>query len=326
MSASVGPQGMAEFIKSMVSDMKRDGRQPTEQEQQLLKFLNIAAESEPEPETRKPVQSFVRNNADIEHTTSRLQHLCRKIARERRPYCPINGMFLLIPFAGTDDKNANDTALLCQKDVLAARQIFQLHFPTLAMVCDLERTEGYKEFVDRFPKSLRDHRLGQGFPWVPDVDAAALPDMVKSGTGWVCQSLLPFWVYKLFRLEAGRDNAEDVTRSNAQLYRLMAQISARHAGLARILMQGLSVEKQEVPLFGGCYFAGTGLTPEQQAFIPGVFDKVVNGNTQNLVYWTEEALSEDDRFRRGALFGYIGTAAAIAVLIGLLVWLHPWQS
>src|SRR5205823_1765973 len=137
------------------------------------------------------------------------------------------------------------------------------------------------------------HRVGQGFPWVPDVSAAAVPEMVESGASWICRALVPFWVYKLFRLEVpGKEKPADILRGNMQLFQFMSQVRSRHRGLGRVLSQFVATESDGPMLFGGCYLGGTGREPRNQAFVPGVLDKLTKGVTQNLVYWTPQALAE----------------------------------
>jgi hypothetical protein len=46
-------------------------------------------------------------------------------------------------------------------------------------------------------------------------------------------------------------------------------------------------------LFGGCYFAATGVSPDRQSFVKSVFEKMQQ--MEDELEWTDEALSRDRR-------------------------------
>src|SRR5437588_10572829 len=104
------------------------------------------------------------------------------------------------------------------------------------------------------------------------------------------------------------------------------QVYQRGPRLARVLGRGLPGGSGQdapepldaLPLFGGCYLAGTGRTPQEQAFVPAVIQRLIDG--QSSVSWTGAALAEDSRYRRWAMYGYAGLAAAVLVGVGLAVW------
>src|SRR5439155_13825225 len=200
--ASLGPEGRAQLIGEILAEAERAQRPLNDGEQQLLRYLDYAPEAAPAAAARKgATESLFRDAQAIDRLTARLQHLCRLILRDRRPYCPANGLLLLIPFAGTEERKATETATFCQRDVAAVREVFQLHFPCLALLSDMEKAPGFGEFVKRFPPGARGRRLGQSFPWVPDLAPAKLPQTLENGIGWVCHSLLAFWIFKFFQLE-----------------------------------------------------------------------------------------------------------------------------
>jgi hypothetical protein len=75
-------------------------------------------------------------------------------------------------------------------------------------------------------------------------------------------------------------------------------------------------------LFAGCYLAGTGRNPDQQAFVPGVFERLTEN--QGVVAWTQTAVADDDSYRRKTAMGYVVLALAAAGLAGA-AWLL-WQA
>src|SRR5262249_28902346 len=148
-------------------------------------------------------QPWPRTDTEAKEASARLRYLCRLIARDRQPYCPVNGILLLVPFAGTaSEEQAQRTGGVCQTDLLTARRAWRVQCPVFPLVCDLETVPGFREFVGRIPPTLRRNRLGQRFPLVPDLpEALAVQESVGRSVQALCQSLVPIWVFKLFRVE-----------------------------------------------------------------------------------------------------------------------------
>jgi hypothetical protein len=97
----------------------------------------------------------------------------------------------------------------------------------------------------------------------------------------------------------------------------MAQMHERQRHLSRLLLRALEVENGEPYPFGGCYLAATGARADrQQAFIAGVMHRLLD--EQNAVWWTEEALDDEEWYERWTQVGYLALAAAgAAALLGL---------
>jgi hypothetical protein len=72
------------------------------------------------------------------------------------------------------------------------------------------------------------------------------------------------------------------------------------------------------PLFGGCYIAGTGKSAEEQAFIPGVMQRLVEN--QGYVAWTPDVFSDDDWYRNNTRLGYMALTVFVLAVIGLVGW------
>ncbi len=249
--------------------------------------------------------------------TSRLQHLCRLIRRDRKPYCPINGVLVLVPHAALeDDISASQTGTACRYDLQVIRQTLEVQCPVFALVCDMERSEGFRQFLLRLPARHNISRLGQRFPLYPDVDEQEIPRLVDTGTSWMANALLPSLVYNLFRLEspggAGRGRevgADESLRENTQLYDFLWEMRDQRRRLSRLLTRGLLMDVPRAFYFGGVYLAGTG--QNLSAFIPGVFLRLLQ--SQNFLSWTTEALATERRYRWWAWFLFF---LNLALLIG----------
>jgi hypothetical protein len=305
-----GPRAVRE-IQAILERARKQGRsydQLTADERQQI--ARLERQDRPRP-------SLLQDAAQTDLLTARFEHLCRLIVRDRRPYCAANGILLLLPLAATDsDDAAGQTGDVCRRDLSTVRRVFGLHCPLLALVCDLETATGFAEFIGHFSDKQRQQRLGQRFPHVPDLPPEELPRAVEDMAAWLCQSVMPAWVYKYLRVEApGKDEREAVVRANGLLFRFFNDMWERRQRLGRLLTRALLLDASGPLLFGGCYLAGTGSDPaREQAFVPGVFSRLLK--EQNLLLWTDEALAEDAFGRRWAAWGYALLALVVAGIVG----------
>jgi hypothetical protein len=262
------------------------------------------------------------SRAEIDHYTARLKHLCSLIVRDRRPFCPVNGILVLLTLAATEREDlANQVATLCQHDLAAARQALQVHCPVFGLLCDLETVPGFVKFLERFPKEQRQRRLGHRFPFVPDLAPEDVADEVGGLMHWVCNDMFADWVYDLFRVETReRPDAAEAVRGNVGLYHLLRRMHQADRPLARLVTKGLAVPHNGLIMLGGCYIAGTGSEPAERGFIGGVLQRLID--CQEYVSWTDEGFAEEADYERWTQRGYIALvvlAAAAVVLIAYLI-------
>lgn len=256
--------------------------------------------------------------------TARLKHVCQLIVAARRPYCPLNGILVLVPWAALDsDADAQLHGRVCQRDLETVREALQVQCPVFTLVCDLESAPGFPDLIERLPESQRSQRLGRGFPLVPDLDPTALPTMMNAGIGWTCQTLVPNLIYRLFRLPGSEERrGSETLDGNIRLYQLVQEMRDRQHRLGGILKRGILRESAATSLFGGCYLAATGRdSRSEQAFVAGVFPLLLDN--QNFVSWTPTALSENSSYQRWAGFGYAGLAAVAVVLVSATYFFWP---
>jgi hypothetical protein len=304
---------------------ERERRELTPDEQRRIRALMRKEQLQHAP---------IRNPDEVERQRARFEHFCRLLLRDRWPYVPLNGVLLLVPFAGTDsDQDALDTGATAQQDLEVIHRVLQVQSPTLAVVSDLETAPGFRTFIERFPDKQRHQRVGHRCPFVPDLDkitaetdpARARATMFDSLAQWICGTVVAGWVSKHYRLETpGRDSVSSATTDNAQLFLFMSELRQRGRRLGRLLARALTLETSEPVWFGGCYLAGTGANPEsQQGFIAGVFRRLTEEEKKGLVSWTSQALSEEAGLQRwvGALQIALGVVVVAALaLIGLALW------
>ncbi|HMP59212.1 MAG TPA: type VI secretion protein IcmF/TssM N-terminal domain-containing protein [Gemmatales bacterium] len=307
---TMAPTGQAAEALEIIQEARARGREVgrlTEEEKHLLKLRS-----------KKKHASLLRDRELVERTESRLKHICKLLVRERRPFCPINGVLLLLPVAAADsDDDAQQTAQIAKKELDLLRTKLQMNAPVLTMICDIDTLPGFDEFIGRFPPDQRQRRVGQRFPVTFAASEQEAQAKLEEAVSFVCQYTLPTWVFKLFSCEGGADGAtlESSVEGNTKLFRLMSYLRMRSKRLGQLVRSAVVSDRAEPLRFAGCYLAGTGNTQADQAFIPGVFHRLIE--EQDNVSWTNEALREDVGYHRITRMGYLVLVLIVAGVAGL---------
>jgi hypothetical protein len=293
-------------------------------------------------------QSVLRDPKLVRYHTARLRHLCKLIFRDRAPRCPANGLMLLLPLRGAGGRtgttqSALDTGVICRADLTAACEAFHLQIPTIALLCDLEKLDGCREFLIRFTPEERQlqGRIGQRVPLVPRFvttgpaagRAERMGKLLDSLSARVCGPKILEWVYhkKGFQVEgpAGDPDLHGAEKHNGRLFQFFDGVHSHKDGLAVVLKEALvggdEAAKESAPLpllFGGLYLAWTGMRPQEHGFYGAVLDRMFD--EQDRVRWTDDVLSEEDWYARQTgrvyllltlfLAGYAALAAYLVYL------------
>ncbi|MDB5313803.1 MAG: hypothetical protein JWO38_8005, partial [Gemmataceae bacterium] len=251
----------------------------------------------------------------------RLKYLCQLIAERRRPFCPANGIVWLLPVAATESEPlADQAAVACRADLIAAEAGLQVYCPSAAVVCDAQELTGFRDLLRGLPESLsRERLLGRSFPLVPGVPPDQQPGVLFNGIDWVARYLVPGVAYQRFGSEA-EGNGERWSAANARLWALTAELYERRAALARLLGQGVAEGSSRPPMLAGAYLAGTGPDEQDQAFAAGVVQQLVA--LQNNVAWTAAADAEETDYRRMTAIGYAATLVLVIAVVafGYATW------
>lgn len=316
--------------KTLIDEMNqlirlRTERPLTAEEQGRLQELSDLFRPQAASKAREPIPKKV-----LVNDQARLTYLCKLIKRDRRPWCPINGVLVLIPWKSLESEATNKEGYpVLNQELGMIRGTMDLRAPVLAMVCDLEGAAGFSEFRGCFqPEAIAKQRIGQRVPLVPEVPAAELPVLYESVAHWIGQNVLPKWVLQFLRV----DQPSDLRRTpgvasphNANLYLLLRDMYLRSPRLARTLGKTMTIteegEKEAIPLFGGCYLAATGKTERETAFAAGVFSRLLE--SQNYVSWTPRAYEKDRHY--GVMSMVLSALSLVLVLlvVGLLANFFP---
>ncbi len=272
-----------------------------------------------------PMRPLSRQAEQLDIQTARLRHFCRLLVRDRKPYCAVNGMLVLVPFAGLDSpQDAADVADACKRDMEAARSALGVHCPVFVTICDMESAPGFTDFIAGFPVEERRRRIGQRTALMPQLKGGpdAVAAMFRSLAEWICQGFLRTSIVQKFRLEGTpTPTLEEALQSNARLFELLCDMQQKRAHLTRILEEGFSTyAPPERLLFGGCYLAATGPSDpaNQQAFLAGVFGRLQEKVA--VVYWTDEVKEREARLNALIATGWVVLAVLGVGAAALIAW------
>ena len=256
--------------------------------------------------------------------TARLEHLCRLVAAERRPYCPANGVLVLLPWA--DQRNRQRRP--ANRPLVPAR-------PGHATPGAADPVPGVRP--GQRPRS-RPGISGVDRPVAARPTAAAARAKFPAGSRPGPRAIArddpgrhslglrhAFSEPDLSTVHPGRRQSRNWKR-RCQGECPVVPVAVRTAGSRGsgwAICSAARVVRPErgATLFGGCYFAATGRdAASEHAFCAGVFPLLADN--QNFVSWTPEALAEEAKLRRWTAYGYAGLAVMAALLLvgGVYFW------
>lgn len=251
----------------------------------------------------------------------RLAHLVRLIRRVREPWCPLNGLLVLLSYRVIQrgDKESVELKHAVAADLETLRRELGLRLPVIALVCDMQAEPGFHELVKRLgSEKARDNRFGSKFrPWDPSTDEN-LEALCYHG----CRPFQDF-IYRLFR---ERDAlSADHAVGNRLLFSLLCKIRRLQPRLKSILMDsfGYDSARPEPPgwlLMGGLYFAATGERPDQQAFVKAVFERMAE--LQESLEWTPQTLRSDRRYKTMGNLCYVAAGVLGLAAAAFLIFRH----
>ncbi len=240
----------------------------------------------------------------------RMQFLCGLISQARRPFCQINGMLQAIPFSWTAETDyARKLAPSIKDDVITVHNSFQLQFPVVAVVTEMDAVSGMRDFLlraERMQPGLRLSRAGSSFASGADVNDKNSEWVVDRGMQW-----FRGWVYTAFSSDI--DN-----RDNQKLFCMLCEISQRRDALVALLHESLYRIVRPAPRLHGVYFCATGKASTEQGFIRGVLDKLPE--SQGSVAWAPQLVKTQQRSKMLSAFLFVGAVLMFGAAVGIYFW------
>jgi hypothetical protein len=288
---------------------------PTRKESKIVEELGDAVEGELTTLERRRLRrqigkplgpDFLADAQETRRLSEQVAHLCRLIVRDRQPFCPANGILVLLPLGGTDtDTEAQQTGEACRQDMDTIRSVFNMDCPVFTLLCDMEVLPGFRECMRldaiRDPNNFL-RRVGQRFPLATSLSSQDSLRQSQASLHWLANGYLQRLVYKYFGLESAGSDVAATTNVNSALFLLLDELHDRCKRLANIITQFLARDEQDGWMFGGCYLAATG-DRNSQAYVHGLFKRLLE--EQNCVTRTPRALANDARSHAQARTGYM---------------------
>lgn len=246
-----------------------------------------------------------------------LAEICHELAEVREPYCPINGVLVLIPLDAADHlETADHVGMRLERDLATITAATETTISAQLVYCDLDQCEGSQAFLDRFPAAQRGRRLGASLPVTPASESDAEPEAIDRTVRWICERLFPPLGIRLMRRDASdRTLDRQYQDGNRQIHRLVHTMRTRRDGLSRMLRRAVVGTAGKVRL-RGCHLAATGPAgTSRQAFAEGLLPLILD--IQNEVQWSPQRRRRDRQQRLAA-------AAIYAVTVTLTAWTLVW--
>ncbi len=216
------------------------------------------------------------SDLEIQIGARRMRYLCELIATARRPFCQINGMLQAYPFSwASDPEYSARLAPGIREDLITVHDAFQLQFPVVAVVTELDAVSGMRDFLlrsERLHPGLRLSRAGSSFAPGADVN--------DKNAAWVVDKAMHWfrgWVYTAFSTDI--DN-----KDNQKLFQMLCEVSQRRLAMVALLRETLYKSVSPGIRLHGTYFAATGRTSTEQGFVRGILDKLKE--SQGMLAWS----------------------------------------
>ena len=238
-----------------------------------------------------------------------------ELLRRDRPHCPLNGLLEIVPLDWSNYVSQSaelGTSAVIDREALAESSLISV--PSVVAFSGCDELTGFNAFFERsqaMQPALAKSRAGVRMPGAAKLN----PD----ASGFAASQLIDWfrgWTYAVY--------AQDLDGSrNTDIYRLLCELQDRRHGLDMIL-RGMypSADREDHNSDGsrlfGVYTLAQGDTDDTQAFVTGVFAKLLQ--QQNDVIVPRRVILKDKRLRK------IATAvfAVAASLLGIAVW-QGWK-
>lgn len=301
--------------------------QAMEQRLADLEYQLALADATPEAEVSAAHEpaSLLQDNLAIESSAAerlleRLEVICRLIAEDREPLCPVNGIVLLVPIQVLDcDATVDEVGNRIEQDLQAVIRTMEMEVSVQVVMCGLEGCEGADQWLARCPHQRRHRPLGTLLPDSPANESDAEATLTDKTADWLCHDLFPQLAHGLFRRGGGDSLADrNHQEGNRSLHRFVQGMRARRDRLSRMLHHSVARAPGRWRL-RGCFFAATGRDAATgQGFVSGLMP-LIQG-MQHEVRWLESRCRRDTVHLAITIAGYffmalaaIGTVAILAL-------------
>jgi hypothetical protein len=240
----------------------------------------------------------------------RMKYLCELIAAARYPFCQINGMLQAYPFSwASDPEYSGKLAPGIREDLITIHDTFQLQFPVVAVVTELDAVSGMRDFLlrsERLHPGLRLSRAGSSFAPGAEVN--------DKNSAWVVDKAMQWfrgWVYTAFSTDID-------SKDNPKLFQMLCEISQRRSATVSLLRDTIYKSVNPGIRLHGMYFSATGRTSTEQGFVRGILDKLKE--SQGMLARTPLLMKNQQRSQLLSIGLILGSVVMAAISIMIYVY------
>jgi hypothetical protein len=283
-------------------------------------LAQAAAASMEADEDREPVavvkssdQPTILTQQESARQIARLEYVCQLLRHARFPLCPANGALVLLPFEllNATQRETQQLEKTIRADMATLQRELSLRCPVTTLVVGMHQERGFRELVRRVGRERATaQRFGRRFDVRIIPSAEAINSLCALAAG-----VFEDWIHTLFR------EAEALSRpGNLRLYGLLCKMrSTLSTVLAEVLVGGFAHDPSSKDLpepipYSGCYFAATGDSEDQQAFVRGVFEKL--SEEQEDIEWTRQSVKTNKSWMT---IGVVCASLAAVCLVAIVV-------
>jgi hypothetical protein len=284
----------------------------------------------PETNAEERERSLVTQD-EINQFSAKLKYLCELIAADRYPYCPVNGVVLVVSKEVMESDQLIANAIeMSRVDMESIRLASGLDFPYAVLASNMHRLQGFETLIGRLDINSKMRYLGIALHTRIDLSPDLWSKQIRKGLRWFRQRALPAMVAKeLLKVPPsvlGPQTSQrgPVIQSNHNAYIFLQEAGKQWKRLeyycSRISQMQLN-KKSGNPRFAGLFLTGL----ENTEVGPWVFIHEFLKHLltqQDSISWTPETLSDNRKRSRLARL-IIGLVLVVIVLVlAGLIWIN----
>lgn len=258
-------------------------------------------------QVRAPPTPRKLDDGELDWCARRLNYLGRRLRELRGGLCPINGLFVAIPYSWLLSNKGANLASAAESDLIALQAALGVKCSLIVVFTGIAESEGFTEYLSRLNPAQLKQRLGCGFP-APSLYPLE-PNEIDSIHDWIVDTI------EAQSLETMRKKLD--TSANGRLIRLLTELRSAKLPFRTILGHLCPRELPEPFYFSGVYFASvTNVDKAIAPFFSGALDRLLKDH-DSTVAWTDEALDEESDRRRWLFRAQLGTVVLSLASLGL---------
>ena len=332
----------APFVQSVFNDSKQENTDRTPSQliglsgdsRRVQETENLEQERsksfKPKTDLEDVDRSLVTQD-EMKHLSAKLKYLCELIAADRYPYCPVNGVVLVVSKEVMESEQFMANAIeMSRIDMDSIRLASGLDFPYAVLASNMHRLQGFENLVSRLDTNSKMRYLGIALHTRIDLAPELWSKQIRKGLRWFRQRALPAMVAKeLLKVPPsalGQQTSQrgSVIQSNHKAYIFLQEAGKQWKRLEYFCTRIGQIQMQKSagnPRFAGLFMTGLENTEVGPWVFIHEFVKHIL-TQQDSISWTPETLSENRKWSRLARVIIVLVLIMIAMVVAGLIWIY----